>query len=90
MKVLYRLGLDFDIVNVWVTRWSQHEQMIEVRTYIDSTRVSQMLHENEIWWNATRYTDHTEFEPGPAGMPNLTELEQLMPEDDLPKHKRWG
>ena len=45
-----------------------------------------MLHENEIWWNATRYTDHTEFEPGPAGMPNLTELEQLMPEKDRPKH----
>ena len=60
--------------------------MIKVRTYIDSTRVSQMLHGNEIWWNATRDTDHTQFEPGPAGMPNLTELEQLMPEGDRPKH----
>ena len=86
MKLLCRLGLPFDIINVWVTRWSQHEQMIEVRTYVDSTKVTQILHENEIWWNATRFTDHTEFEPGPAGMPNLTELEQLMPEGDRPKH----
>ena len=60
--------------------------MIQVRTYVDSTKVMQILHENEYWWNSTRDTDHREFEPGPAGMPNLTELEQLLPEKDRPQH----
>lgn len=60
--------------------------MIEVRTYVDSTITIQMLRDNEVWTNATSDTDRPDFEPGPAGMPDLAALEQLMPEKDRPQH----
>ena len=60
--------------------------MVQVRTYVDSTVTIQMLRENEIWWNATSDTDRTEFEPGPAGMPSLTHLEQVVSKKDRPQH----
>ncbi|KAH8799342.1 hypothetical protein F5884DRAFT_869180 [Xylogone sp. PMI_703] len=78
-------GTPFDIINVWITRWSEKEQMVEVRTYIDSMKVTQLLHENENWWNSTRHIHHYEWMPGPTGMPNLTELYSLMPEEDRPR-----
>nr|QTE75988.1 ZopL4 [Diffractella curvata]BBU42022.1 putative hypothetical protein [Diffractella curvata] len=84
-------GTLFDIINVWVTRWSSdRKQMIEVRTYIDSMKVSQLLHENENWWNSTRHIHHYEWMPGPNGMPNLSELYALMPEQDRPKGRAPG
>lgn len=64
--------------------------MVEVRTYIDSTKVTQLLHENESWWNSTRHVEHLEWMPGPSGMPNLTELYALMPLEDRPQEKAPG
>ena len=70
-------GDDFDIVNVWVTRWYQ-DQMVEIRTYIDAPRIMDALHKNELWWNGTTFRDNVHYMPGPAGMPDLKELEDLM------------
>lgn len=71
-------GDQFDIVNVWVTRWDHNKQMVEIRTYIDAPRITEALHKNEIWWNGTSERDNLQYMPGPAGMPNLEELEDLM------------
>jgi len=58
--------------------------MVEIRTYIDSMKVTQLLHESENWWNGSRHVHHYEWMPGPYGMPNMTELYALMPEEDRP------
>ncbi|KAJ5665076.1 uncharacterized protein N7477_007524 [Penicillium maclennaniae] len=70
-------GDDFDIVNVWVTRWHRN-QMVEIRTYIDGPRIMEALHKNEIWWNGTTMRDNVQYMPGPAGMPDLKQLEDMM------------
>ncbi|KAJ5833706.1 hypothetical protein N7474_002017 [Penicillium riverlandense] len=72
------MNSDFDIVNVWVTRWGHHGQMVEIRTYIDAARIMEALHKNEIWWNGTTFRDNLQYMPGPAGMPDMKELEGLM------------
>lgn len=71
------IGDDFDIVNVWVTRWHRN-QMVEIRTYIDAPRIMEALHKNEIWWNGTTVRDNVQYMPGPAGMPDLKQLEDMM------------
>ncbi|KAE8362950.1 hypothetical protein BDV27DRAFT_130744 [Aspergillus caelatus] len=76
-KGVMNSGDDFDIVNVWVTRWYQ-DQMVEIRTYIDAPRIMDALHKNELWWNGTTFRDNVHYMPGPAGMPDLKELEDLM------------
>ncbi|OKL57228.1 hypothetical protein UA08_07380 [Talaromyces atroroseus] len=67
----------FDVINVWVTRWHKG-QMVEIRTFTDSAPVIEVLQKNEIWWNSSTWTDHTQFIPGPSGMPDLSLLEGLM------------
>lgn len=79
-------GDDFDIVNVWVTRWHRN-QMVEIRTYIDAPRITDALHKNEIWWNGTTFRDNLQYMPGPAGMPDLKELEGLMGYPDGRKYE---
>ncbi|GFF51840.1 protein RDR1 [Aspergillus lentulus] len=79
-------GDDFDIVNVWVTRWDRG-QMVEIRTYIDSARIMEALHKNEIWWNGTTFRDNIHYMPGPAGMPDLKKLEDLMGYPDGRKYE---
>ncbi|GIC89811.1 nuclear transport factor 2 family protein [Aspergillus udagawae] len=79
-------GDDFDIVNVWVTRWDQG-QMVEIRTYIDSARIMEALHKNEIWWNGTTFRNNIHYMPGPAGMPDLKKLEDLMGYPDGRKYE---
>ena len=74
-------------MNVWVTKWNTEEQMIQIRTYIDSTISQRMLHENEVWWNATYRLERPKFLPGPAGMPNMTELEEFIAEIDRSHHQ---
>lgn len=84
-------GTPFDIINVWVTRWdAEKKQMVEIRTYIDAMKVTQLIHESEGWWNGSRHLHHYEWMPGPYGMPNLTELYALMPEEDRPKGRGPG
>ena len=61
--------------------------MVEIRTYIDAPRIMDALHKNEIWWNGTTLRDNLQYMPGPAGMPNLTELEGLMGYPDGRKYK---
>ena len=78
--------MDIDVAHVWVTRWSKEEQMVQVRTYVDSISTTNMLQQNEVWWNATTTTIRSEFEPGPAGMPNLTYLEKFVSKKDRPQH----
>lgn len=46
-----------------------------------------MLHENEVWWNATYRLERPKFLPGPAGMPNMTELEEFIAEIDRSHHQ---
>lgn len=85
-KGLMNSGDQFDVVNIWVTRW--HEgQMVEVRTYIDSARIIEALHKNEFWWNGTTYRDNLQYMPGPGGMPDLEELEALMGYPDGRKYE---
>ena len=36
------------------------------------------LHKNEIWWNGTTFRDNVNYMPGPAGMPDIKALEDLM------------
>nr|ASK38714.1 ketosteroid isomerase-like protein [Paecilomyces divaricatus] len=74
-------GVDFDVINVWVTRWKDG-QMVEVRTYIDSMRMTGLLHENELWWNSSTYEEHPNYIPGPTGLPDLDELRGLMRKPD--------
>jgi hypothetical protein len=64
--------------------------MVEIRTYIDAMKVTQLIHESESWWNSTRHLEHLEWMPGPYGMPNLTELYSLMPPEDIPKGRGPG
>ncbi|KAJ5134648.1 hypothetical protein N7526_006013, partial [Penicillium atrosanguineum] len=41
-KGVMNSGDDFDIVNVWVTRWHRN-QMVEIRTYIDAPQIMETL-----------------------------------------------
>ncbi|KAJ5104476.1 hypothetical protein NUU61_001823 [Penicillium alfredii] len=84
-KGVMNSGDDFDIVNVWVTRWYRG-QMVEIRTYIDAARIMEALHKNEIWWNSTTFRDNHQFMPGPAGMPDIKALEGLMGYPDGSKY----
>lgn len=52
--------------------------MVEIRTYIDSARIMEALHKNEIWWNGTTFRDNVNYMPGPVGMPDIKALEDLM------------
>ncbi|KAF9890983.1 hypothetical protein FE257_005240 [Aspergillus nanangensis] len=56
-KGLMNSGDRFDIINVWVTRWKD-DQMVEMRTYVDSPEIINALHKNEIWWNGTTWRDN--------------------------------
>ncbi|PYI09969.1 hypothetical protein BO78DRAFT_458789 [Aspergillus sclerotiicarbonarius CBS 121057] len=76
----------FDIVNVWVTRWHE-DQMVEIRTYIDAPKIMDALHKNEIWWNGTTDRENWRYMPGPAGMPDLKELEGYMGYPDGRKYE---
>ncbi|RAK83694.1 hypothetical protein BO79DRAFT_160229 [Aspergillus costaricaensis CBS 115574] len=76
-KGVMNSGDPFDIINVWVTKWYQ-DQMVEIRTYIDAPKIMDALHKNEIWWNGTSERENMLYMPGPAGMPDLKELEGFM------------
>jgi hypothetical protein len=73
---------------VWVTRWYRN-QMVEIRTYIDAPRIMDALHKNEIWWNGTTARDNLQYMPGPAGMPDLKQLEDMMGYPDGRKYEDW-
>ncbi|KAJ5689092.1 hypothetical protein N7462_003484 [Penicillium macrosclerotiorum] len=85
-KGVMNSGDEFDIVNVWVTRWFR-KQMVEIRTYIDAPRIMDALYKNEIWWNGTTVRDNVQYMPGPAGMPDLKQLEDLMGYPDGRKYE---
>ncbi|KAJ5099816.1 hypothetical protein N7532_006817 [Penicillium argentinense] len=86
-KGIMNSGSPFEVVNVWVTRWDHNKQMVEIRTYIDQGRITEALHQNEIWWNASSARDNLRYMPGPAGMPNLEELEDLLGYPDGRKYE---
>lgn len=65
------------MVNVWITQW-EHNKMVKVRTYVDAARVTELLHDNEVWSNSTTRSDHMAFLPGPRGMPQTSALESLI------------
>ncbi|EMD85577.1 hypothetical protein COCHEDRAFT_1118249 [Bipolaris maydis C5] len=70
-------GENWSMVNVWITRW-EHDKMVEIRTYVDAARVTELLHDNEVWSNSSTHSDHTTFLPGPRGMPQTSALESLL------------
>ncbi|GKZ18611.1 hypothetical protein AbraIFM66951_007631 [Aspergillus brasiliensis] len=41
-------------------------------------KIMEALHKNEIWWNGTSERENMLYMPGPAGMPDLKELEGYM------------
>ncbi|OKO99935.1 hypothetical protein PENSUB_8152 [Penicillium subrubescens] len=87
-KGIMNSGEAFGIVNVWVTRWhARTKQMVEIRTYIDAPRIMDALHKNELWWNGTTFRDNLQYMPGPAGMPDLKQLEDLMGYPDGRKYE---
>nr|ULT85506.1 maleidride dimerizing cylcase [Wicklowia aquatica] len=57
-------GMDFELINVWVTRW-RDGKIHQVRTYIDAQETTLLLYQNENWTNSTTHTDHTTYLPGP-------------------------
>jgi hypothetical protein len=61
--------------------------MVEIRTYIDAPMIIDALHKNEIWWNGTTLRDNLQYMPGPAGMPDLKEIEKMMGYPDGSKYK---
>ncbi|CAG8886655.1 unnamed protein product [Penicillium nalgiovense] len=81
-----RFSDKFDIINVWFTRWHDG-QMVEIRTYIDAPKIMDALHKNEIWWNGTTLRDNLQYMPGPAGMPDLKEIEGMMGYPDGSKYE---
>ncbi|KAH7559091.1 hypothetical protein J3E72DRAFT_379459 [Bipolaris maydis] len=70
-------GRDFDIINVWVTKW-HNGRIVKVRTYIDAVESMIMLKENEVWTNSSTETEHTNFLPGPRGMPDMAALGEFL------------
>lgn len=52
--------------------------MVEIRTFTDSAPVLQVLMENELWLNSSTWADHTQFIPGPSGMPDIDLIEKMM------------
>ncbi|KAJ5146267.1 uncharacterized protein N7515_000831 [Penicillium bovifimosum] len=85
-KGVMNSGDPFDIINVWFTRWD-HDQMVEIRTYVDAPKIMEALHKNEIWWNGTTHRNNVQYMPGPSGMPDLEELEGLMGYPNGSKYK---
>ncbi|KAJ5958341.1 uncharacterized protein N7479_005491 [Penicillium vulpinum] len=85
-KGVMNSGDKFDITNVWFTRWYR-DQMVEIRTYIDAPKIMEALHKNEIWWNGTTLRDNLQYMPGPAGMPDLKEIEGMMGYPDGRKYQ---
>ncbi|KKK21250.1 hypothetical protein P175DRAFT_0554049 [Aspergillus ochraceoroseus IBT 24754] len=85
-KGLMNSGDAFEVVNVWVTRW-HHGQMVEIRTFVDQGRITEALHKNELWWNATSNRENLQYMPGPAGMPDLKELEKYLGYPDGRKYQ---
>ncbi|KAL2000997.1 hypothetical protein VTN02DRAFT_2356 [Thermoascus thermophilus] len=63
-------GIDFELINVWVTRWKDG-RIVQARTYIDAQETTLILYQNEDWTNSTTHTDHQKFLPGPRGMPDM-------------------
>ncbi|KAE8387942.1 hypothetical protein BDV23DRAFT_185803 [Aspergillus alliaceus] len=86
-KGMMNSGDQFDIVNVWVTKWDANKQMVEIRTYIDAPRIMDALSKNELWWNGSTSRENVHYVPGPAGMPDLKELEDLMGYPDGRKYE---
>lgn len=70
-------GMDFELINVWVTRW-RDGKIHQVRTYIDAQETTLLLYQNENWTNSTTHTDHTTYLPGPRGMPDMVVLAEFM------------
>ncbi|XP_014553697.1 hypothetical protein COCVIDRAFT_54695, partial [Bipolaris victoriae FI3] len=70
-------GENWSMVNVWITQW-EHNKMVKIRTYVDAARVTELLHDNEVWSNSTTHSDHMAFLPGPRGMPQTSALESLI------------
>ncbi|OJJ43871.1 hypothetical protein ASPZODRAFT_889667 [Penicilliopsis zonata CBS 506.65] len=81
------LGDDFDVVNVWVTKWDKRHQIVECRTYIDAPRIIDGMFKNELWLNASSIRENLQYIPGPGGMPDLKELEDLMGYPDGRKYE---
>jgi hypothetical protein len=61
--------------------------MVEIRTYIDAPKIMDALHKNEIRWNGTTMRDNLLYMPGPAGMPDMKEIEGLLGYPNGSKYK---
>lgn len=76
----------FDIMTAWTTRWHRG-QVVEIRAYVDSTPIIDILCKNEDWKNCATFHDNVSYRPGPAGMPNMKELEGLLSYPDGSKYE---
>jgi hypothetical protein len=71
-------------VVVWATRWDESGRIAQVRSYVDSYITTMVIYENEVWSNSSWRDNKPFYQPGPLGMPNLTEYLGYDPNTDLP------
>ena len=57
-----------------MTRWNAKGQIVQVRAYLDSALVARVVMDNEASTNATFTTVRNTLEPGPGGVPDLSDI----------------
>ena len=67
-------GFPFDNTYAWMTRWNAKGQIVQVRAYLDSALVARVVMENEASTNSTFTTVRNTIEPGPGGVPDLSDI----------------
>ncbi|RDW56973.1 hypothetical protein BP5796_13040 [Coleophoma crateriformis] len=59
----------WELTSLWVARWGEDKKLHEVRTYVDAGQIIKTLMDNEIYFNSSDRVYHSDFVPGPAGLP---------------------
>ena len=73
-KLSAALGFRFVGNFNWMTRWNEQGMIVQARAYLDSELVAKVVMENEITSNSTFSTPRLCIQPGPGGIPNLTDV----------------
>lgn len=63
-----------------MTRWNTDGMIVQGRAYLDSALVAKVVQENERQSNSSYLTPRLCVEPGPGGLPNLTDALGYNPE----------
>lgn len=85
-KSLLAIGFKFVANFNWNTRWNTDGMIVQARAYLDSYLVAKVINENERELNSTFSTPRLCVEPGPGGLPNLTDVlgyQPYVPQSEL-------